>query len=342
MSREGWLTQRIVVAPEHAGQRLDRYLQGRFPWRSRAWVQAIVRDHALDSDGRALKPARIVRAAEEIQLVFASQPEPPEAPPVDVNILYEDETLFVIDKPAGLPVHARGKQRHRALIHHLRKRFPGAGLDLAHRLDRETSGVLLLTKNQKANAHLKEQLRRGDVRKEYLAITHGLVFPERFEVREPLRAALRSAIRMKMEPHPYGLSAHTEVEVVLRVEALDAHGPRGFTLVRARPRTGRQHQIRVHLESVGHPLVGDKIYGVPESVFVEFDARGMDETMAARLLLPRHALHASATEFRHPATGEPLRIESPLPEDLATFLSNAVKGDVRCIDAGDAAAKSKS
>ena len=348
MVPEGWLQQSIRVAPELAGQRLDRFLQTRFTWRSRAWVQALVRNHALAIDGRALKPAHIVRADETILIVFPPKPPPPDEPPFEPTVLFEDERLFVLDKPAGLPVHARGKQRHRALIHLLRKRFPDMGLDLAHRLDRETSGVLLFTKDQRANGHVKEQLRRGDVHKEYLTLTHGIPAETEFEVSLPLRPATRSAIRMKMETHPFGLRSLTEFTVRARFPALgpEGHGRpmgrAGFALVHARPRTGRQHQIRVHLDAVGFPVVGDKIYGVPESVFLSFDERGMDADMMATLLLERHALHACATDFMHPSTGERLRVESPLPEDMARFLERITAGDDPCTSAGAASAPSSS
>lgn len=337
--QEGWLQQSIRVAPELAGQRLDRFLQARFTWRSRAWVQSLVRSHTVAPDGRPLKPAHIVRAGEVILIVFPPKPLPADEPAFEPALLHEDERLFVLDKPAGLPVHARGKQRHRALIHLLRKRYPDLGLDLAHRLDRETSGVLLLTKDQRANAHLKEQLRRGEVHKEYLTLTHGIPDRAEFEVALPLRPAAKSAIRMKMETHPFGLRSLTEFTVRAR---FPVPGHAGFALVHARPRTGRQHQIRAHLDAVGYPVVGDKIYGVPESVFLSFDARGMDDEMMSTLLLERHALHACATDFMHPSTGERLRVDSPLPADMAGFIESVTAGGDPCTSAGAVSAPSPS
>ena len=338
--------QRIRVPPEQAGQRVDRFLQARFHWRSRAWVQLLLREHSRDGLGKPLKPARLVRADEEICLYFqprAAEPEP--ALDVPLPVLYEDETLYVIDKPAGLPVHARGKQRHRAIIHLLRKAHPELGLDLAHRLDRETSGVLVLTKNQVANGHIKEQLRRGTVRKQYLTIAHGLPLAEHFDVALPMRLSTRSAIRMKMETHSDGAHALTHFEVLERHASTPEQGarpsadgqPSGFSLLRARPRTGRQHQIRVHLDAAGHPVVGDKIYGLGEELFLRFDDHGWQDDMLQELLLPRHALHAAAIELCHPATGEPVVIESPLPPDLRALLSRLTHGEHACPPAGDAA-----
>jgi 23S rRNA pseudouridine1911/1915/1917 synthase len=305
------VTQQILVPREHHGKRLDRFLQARFPWRSRAWIQRLVREHARDEAGLALKPSRTVRAGDRISLCFASVPEPP-LPDVEVGTLFEDADLFVVDKPAGFPVHAKGKQRHLSLIHLLRRRHPELGLDLAHRLDRETSGVLVLTKNREANAALKAQLAAALVRKEYAAIVHGEIAADSLLIDAPLRPARRSAIRMKMEVHEDGARAATEVRVLRRLA--------GYTLVAAHPRTGRQHQIRAHLAHLGHGVVGDKIYGVPEEVFLSYDAHGMTDELCARLELPRQALHAARIELRHPRTGEWVRVESPLPRDLTAFL----------------------
>jgi 23S rRNA pseudouridine1911/1915/1917 synthase len=322
-----WIAHRILVPTEHAGKRLDRFLQLRFPWRSRAWIQRLLGEHTRDSGGSPLKPSRLVRAGEEIVLYFEARPPEP-VPDVPIPVLHEDHALFVVDKPAGFPVHARGKQRGRALIHLLRQRYPELGLDLAHRLDRETSGVLLLTKSQEANARVKEQLRLGQVRKEYLAIVRGEILAESFEIDLPLRPAQGSAIRMKMEAHPDGSPALTQVRVIGRYP--------GYTLLVARPRTGRQHQIRVHLAAAGHPVVGDKIYGVPEEVFLRFDARGWSEELLPILELPRQALHAARVEIAHPLSGAVVRVESPLPPDLDCFLSKLAAGDRTCISAGSA------
>lgn len=286
-----WIAQEIRVPIEHDGKRLDRFLQARFPWRSRAWVQRLLREHTRDDRGRPLKPSRLVRAGERILLHF--QAEPPAPPPdLAIPVLYEDTDLFAVDKPAGIPVHARGKQRSRALVHLLRTRHPDLALDLAHRLDRETSGVLLLTKNREANSRLKDQLRRGEVRKEYLALVHGDLADD-CAIDLPLRPARASAIRIKMEAHRDGSPARTEVRVLARYGA--------YTLVAARPRTGRQHQIRAHLAAIGHPIVGDRRYG--------------DRGPA-----PRLALHAAHLGFEHPRTGARLSFHSPLPDDLRDLL----------------------
>jgi 23S rRNA pseudouridine1911/1915/1917 synthase len=321
----GYVTHDLLVPGEHHGKRLDRFLQARFPWRSRAWIQRLVREHAVDAQGVPLKPSRAVRAGQRIHLRFEARPEPP-APEVEVPVLLEDDALFIVDKPAGFPVHAKGKQRHRSLIHFLRARHPALGLDLAHRLDRETSGVLLLTKTRQANARLKAQLRDGLVQKEYLALVRGAVGADSFTIDAPLRPAQGSAIRMKMEVHPGGAPALTLVRVVARYP--------GYTLLAARPRTGRQHQIRAHLAHLGHGIVGDKIYGVPEELFLRFDARGLDEALLAELELPRQALHATAVELAHPLSGAPLRVASPLPADLAGFIARI--GAEPCTSAGNA------
>lgn len=244
-------------------------------------------------------------------------------PPVNFNyrVIYEDDVLFVIDKPPNLPVHPSGRFFFHTLLIHLKtKGGTHNTLDsdemffLAHRIDKETSGILVLAKNSEACANIVAQFAERKTKKKYLAIVRGICPPE-FEVNEAMNRARNSRVALKMECMPEsegGLSAST----VFR--RLDVAGD--FSLVEAIPKTGRQHQIRVHAERAGYPLLGDKLYGVDEEFALLFYERDrLTPEAEARLLHPRHALHSAGLSFTHPVSGKTMEFESPLPQDLRDF-----------------------
>ena len=305
------LTSVFTVRPEHAGHRLDRWLTLELPRLTRTRAQRIVEEWAFDAQARQLRPSHRVRDAEVI-VVFRPRWEEPDAPR-DVPVLYEDAHMVAVDKPAGLPVHPTARYHTNTLTTVLSERFVGERVVLAHRLDRETSGVLLAARTYAAERALKAAFAGRDVHKTYLALVHGEVALDRFVVDAPL--ALEGgdvSVKMCVRPEAEGgVASLTRVEVVRR--------QRGFTLVAAHPETGRQHQIRVQLAHAGHPIVGDKLYAHGDEVFLRCIDAPPDAETAALLMLPRHALHAHAIEFAHPATGEPTRIVAPLPPDLAAF-----------------------
>jgi 23S rRNA pseudouridine1911/1915/1917 synthase len=234
--------------------------------------------------------------------------------PRTFNVLYQDEQIVAIDKPAGLPVHATARFHRNTLTSVLRERFAEVGSGevpiLAHRLDRETSGLVLLGATREAAVALKDLFRRRRIEKRYLAIVFGEA-PDQGVVDLPLGPDGASGIRVKMGVDPNGLPART------RYRSLEARG--GFTLLEAHPETGRQHQIRAHLAALGHPVVGDKLYGHDPGCFFEFLETGWTESLEQRLLLPRQALHAADVTLPHPASGEPLAISCPMPADLQAF-----------------------
>ncbi|MFO0646308.1 MAG: RluA family pseudouridine synthase [Polyangiales bacterium] len=305
------LTSIFTVNPELAGHRLDRWLSIELPRLTRTRAQRIVESWAFDASGRQLRPSHRVRDGEVI-VVFRPRWEEPEAPR-DVPVLHSDAHFIAVDKPAGLPVHPTARFHQNTLTTVLTERFPNERLALAHRLDRETSGVLLAARTLRAERALKQSFAGRDVHKTYLAIVHGEVTRDRFVVDAPLcleggEVSVKMCVR---EESLGGAPSLTRVEVIERLK--------GYSLVAAHPETGRQHQIRVHLAHVGHPIVGDKLYAHGDDVFLRcLDAPPDDET-AALLMLPRHALHAHAIEFPHPETGATTRVEAPLPEDLRAF-----------------------
>jgi 23S rRNA pseudouridine1911/1915/1917 synthase len=305
--------RRFVVEESFAGHRLDHYLKRKIPRLSRTRLQEIIRTQLRGPDGRRMKASSSVRVGDEIVIRRAARPEP--SCPRDVGVLYRDEHLLVLDKPAGLPVHASAKFYFNTLTRVLAEKFPGEPLQIAHRLDRETSGILIVARGRAAASRLKTAFARKQARKTYLAVVRGVPpWPDVHEIDLPLALTDEpGALDVRMVPRPGAPPALTRVTVALRRPA--------HALVRCEPVTGRQHQIRAHLAAAGFPIVGDKIYGQADELFRAYCARGLTDELLARLELPRHALHAASIEIAHPASGDAMRFESPLPPDLQAFLA---------------------
>ncbi|HEX3901779.1 MAG TPA: RluA family pseudouridine synthase [Polyangia bacterium] len=299
----------IVVPVECGGWRLDHFLKRRIGRLSRTRIQAILREQIFFSDGRAVRPAAAVRAGETI-LLRRPAPIEPEVPR-HFEILYQDPSVLVIDKPAGLPMHTTAKFWRNTLTALLRERYPDEQMEIAHRIDRETSGVLVVARGREVASFLTRAFARRAVEKTYLALVKGAP-PDEGRIDRPLKL-LDSPSHIMMGPADDGLAAVTRYRVVRRFAA--------HALCEAHPETGRQHQIRVHFQSIGHPIVGDKLYGAGEALFM----RACDEGVTPELLacfdgLARHALHAHRLTFPHPVTRQPVTVESPLPADLRDYL----------------------
>ena len=310
------------VPPEVAGQRVDVFIQGHLHRTSRTRAQAIVRASAYDSSGRKLDPNDRVRPEQHIMLWRAPWDETPV--PVDVPVVYEDEHLLAVDKPAMLPVHSTARYHKNTLIKVLQAERPDAPfLSLGHRLDRETSGVMLVTKTRACDRALKKQLERHDgIDKTYLAMTWGVPAggsgEKKFRVERGMELDVDNALRVKMRlsDGPTALRAATVFEVV---ESRRNEVGRAYALVRCTLETGRQHQIRVHLASLGTPVVGDKLYGPDERAFARSADGELTSDDVSMLETARHALHSARLAMKHPITGAPLVVEAPMPVDMAEF-----------------------
>lgn len=322
-----------TVEPGEAGWRLDLFLKEKYRKLSRELLQRAIKKGNVTLNHQLSKPSRILRVKDKV-FVLSERGNEPEVS-FDFKFLYEDEHLVVVDKPGNLPVHPSGRYFFHTLLTQMRV-SNGNEVDqkkefyLIHRIDRETSGALVIAKTSAAAAGVVEQFGKRETSKEYLAIVRGRVETDSFEIDAPLAPDPHSEIKLKMHvvqlgadgeplylPRAEVLHAKTAVEVVERVGQ--------YTLVRCRPHTGRQHQIRVHLEYAGHPIAGDKLYGRDPSLFL----KSMKEIVTVEeedgLRLSRHALHAHRLGFRHPVSGEEMEFVSPLPKELQEFLQKAGK-----------------
>jgi len=316
------------VGSPSAGTRLDLFLAGACSDLSRSRIQKLIAEGAVRVDGGEARRAHHVRAGEEVTVEVSEPREIPlEAEAIPLSILYEDDELLAIDKPPGLVVHpAPGHPSGtlvNALLHYVRD-LAGIGGELrpgiVHRLDRDTSGVLLVAKTDRAHQMLSRQMRRRTLRKEYLAVVAGVPRVRKGEValaigRDPRDRKRMKAFRATGDEAPAGTrTARTLYEIEREWPAL------GVALLRCRLVTGRTHQIRVHLAAAGLPIVGDPVYGRARFPKVR------DAELAAALTgFPRQALHAERVEFHHPATQELVEIVAPVPADLRDLLEKIAR-----------------
>jgi 23S rRNA pseudouridine1911/1915/1917 synthase len=307
---------RIVTLPSDLdGQRLDRALGELFPEHSRSHlVRLIDLGHVRVDTEVVLKASRRVSAGQQLEVeIPPPQPAGVASQNIPLTILYEDADLVVIDKPAGLVVHpAAGHQDQtlvNALLFHITD-LSGIGGELrpgiVHRLDKDTSGVMVIAKHDEAHRRLTEQWGTEHVRKEYLALVYGTPTADKGTIDAPIARDPHNRTRMAVVAG--GRRAVTDYAVAGRYRYL--------SLLRCSLRTGRTHQIRVHLRHIGHPIVGDPVYSGPQW-------RGIPDKKLQKMLssLGRQALHAARLTFPHPRTGEPLTIEAPLPPDLQAILA---------------------
>ena len=300
----------LRVPPECDGWRLDHFLKQRIRRLSRTKIRTIIESQVWLSNGRQPRPAMAVRTGDTIHIDRPAPIEP--EVPREFPILACDPYFMAIDKPAGLPMHTTAKFWKNTLVAILRERYPEEGLQICHRIDRETSGVLLIARTREAASFLKRAFASRAMKKTYLALVHGIPTPSSGVIDAPMRL-IESRSHLMMGVEDDGLPAVTRYCVR---ETFARHA-----LVEAAPETGRQHQIRVHLAHIGHPIVGDKLYGASEQAFLDY----CDSGMTPELLdlfdgLPRHALHAARLIFPHPETKEMITVESPLPQDLSDYM----------------------
>jgi 23S rRNA pseudouridine1911/1915/1917 synthase len=321
--------RQLIVPEEAEGQRLDVFLAQQLDEVSRARVQLLLGQGSVLIAGKRAKASRKVRSGESISVLGDPLPLPLRAiaEAIPLEIVYEDGDLAVVNKPAGMMVHAGAgateDARNRgtlvnALLHHLRELSSSGGPlrpGIVHRLDKQTSGLIVVAKNDVAHARLSSMFSRRQVRKLYIALVQGDLTQDTGTVDASISRDVVRRTRMTTRREG-GRAAVSHWQVLRRIRA--AYG--SFTLVSVRIETGRTHQIRVHMASLGHPVVGDTLYGASAAI-VPLEGAGK----LPRLVLGRNFLHAAELEFAHPGGSERLSLVSNLPADLKAFLAQLAR-----------------
>jgi 23S rRNA pseudouridine1911/1915/1917 synthase len=301
--------QKLTAASGDAGRRLDLFLSEQIPLLSRTRIQELIREGNVRVDGRTARASHRVAAGEAIEVAVLPRPAMVAAPEdLPLELLLIDDDFVIVNKPAGMVVHAgAGHARGtlvNALLHRLGKLSGTGGAlrpGIVHRLDRETSGAMIVARNDAAHENLAEQFRSRNVRKIYLALVHGKMPRDSGSVTLPISRDPRRRTRMTAREKT-GRHARTDWRVIARLDRC--------TLVEAVLHTGRTHQIRAHFAAIGHPVVGDTLYGAPRNLRV--GTRNLP-------LLQRNFLHAARIGFSHPSTGAWVEVHAPLPRDLRVY-----------------------
>lgn len=325
---------KLTASADNAGQRLDQYLASQLPDVSRARVQQLIERGEVIVNEAAGKPSLRLRGGEQIVVTG-----PPSAPPlraiaeeIPLDIVYEDDDLAVINKPAGMMVHAGAGATHdarnrgtlvNALLHHFQT-LSGVGGELrpgiVHRLDRGTSGLMVVAKNDESHRRLAKQFSAREVHKTYIALVHGWPKKDRGTIQSSISRDVQRRTRMTTR-RAGGRDAVTHYVVARKIDS-----PYGkFALVELKIETGRTHQIRVHMSSLGHPIVGDALYGAPREIRVQSAKRRIAGAPAA-IALDRNFLHSASLELKQPRTGQRLTFARRLPDELTQFIEKLESG----------------
>ncbi len=306
------------VGGGNEGRRLDAYMAARFADYSRTFIKALIQEGMVTVNGRQIKPSYTTSRGDHVhaRVPMRRQDEvPPEDIPLD--IIYEDEWLVVVNKPADLVVHpSRGHQTGtlvNALVHRFQKLsgvYGNLRPGIVHRLDRDTTGAILVIKDDSVHEDIARQFEERDVRKEYVAVCEGCFQLDSDLIDAPIGHDRRTHDRMMVRSRG-GKPARTVYKVEERLGA--------YTLVRCFPRSGRTHQIRVHMQYIGHPIVADALYSHRDA-FYESELRGEEQRPDEEPVIARHALHARRITIHHPVKNEDVTFEAPIPEDMARLI----------------------
>jgi 23S rRNA pseudouridine1911/1915/1917 synthase len=320
----------LTVSPDDAAQRLDQYVAAQISDISRARVQQLIEKGEVLVNGAAAKASLRLKGEERITITGPPHPTPLRAiaEEIPLDLVYEDDDLAIVNKPAGMMVHAGAgatdDARNRgtlvnALLHHFQALSAVGGElrpGIVHRLDRATSGLMVVAKNDEAHRELAKQFSNRQVHKTYIALVHGWMKQDRGTIQSAISRHTQKRTRMTTR----GFGGREAVSHYVVKRKVDS--PYGkFSLLEVKIETGRTHQIRVHLSSIGHPVVGDALYGAPGELRTESNKRRA-AGMPATLALDRNFLHSAALELTHPRTKEALKFSRPLPQELESLLAN--------------------
>lgn len=324
----------LTASPEDAGQRLDQHLAAQLSEVSRARVQQLIEKGEVLVNGAAARASLRLKGDEEITVTG-----PPAAPPlravaeeIALDVVYEDGDLAIVNKPAGMMVHAGAgatdDARNRgtlvnALLHHFQKLSTVGGElrpGIVHRLDRATSGLMVVAKNDESHRRLAKQFSGREVHKTYIGLVHGWPKQDRGTIQSAISRHSQRRTRMTTQGFG-GRSAVTHYVVQRKIDS-----PYGkFALLELKIETGRTHQIRVHMSSLGNPVVGDALYGAPGELRSQSN-KHRAAGMPAKIALNRNFLHSAALELTHPRTKEPMKFSRPLPKELEDLLASLENG----------------
>ncbi len=312
-------TARIRIPPQQHGLSLLDALISRFTYHDADEWLALIEQGRLLIDGEPGTPQRVLIAGQELEYRVPSIPEPDVA--TEYDVIFEDDHILVVNKPANLPCHPAGRFFNNTLWAMLRENHGLPKVHFVNRLDRETSGIVLVGKSARAARHCRRQFEQRSVRKRYIVLVEGR-FPDSLEAGGWLERAAGSAVAKKQRfvsrSEDPAAEGNKRVAAVTSLRRILSHA--GLSLVEALPETGRFHQIRATLCSLGFPVVGDKLYGVDDTMYLRFIEGNLTPHDQALLRLPRQALHAASLAFSHPVTVAPAHFQAPLPEDMAALL----------------------
>jgi len=313
---------RFRIPADRDGQALVDFLALRFPYRSREeWCSRIAENRLRVNEAPA-DAAHLLRSGDVLEYVAHDIPEP--SVRTDIEVVHADADLLIVNKPPNLPCHPGGRFFNHTLWAILKDKHGVESPSFVNRLDRETSGLVLVARNDRSAKACRAQFARRQVHKGYIAIVEGL-FPDTLTAKGMLMPDVASPVGKRRVFRPMGRGSPAEVFGAAEGEFAETSFRRlrsgnGLSEVEAVLRTGRTHQIRATLHSVGFPVAGDKLYGVDQTIFLRFCKGTLTEDDRRRLRLDRQALHAASLRFRHPGTGKDLRFEVPPPADMTTLL----------------------
>lgn len=326
---EDILEERILrITVEEDGGRLDSFLSDNMSGLSRTHIKKIIDMGEVSINRKKAKPSSKIKKGDSL-VINIPLPEPSDVPPekIPLDVIYEDDSIIVINKQKNLTVHPTANRTCgtlvNALLYHCKDSLSGIGgvlrPGIVHRLDKETSGIIVVAKSDAAHINLSQQIKERTVEKYYTAFVNGRVENVEGEIDAPIGRDPRNRKRMAVVPTG-GKSARTDYFVIEKFLC--------FTQLDIRLHTGRTHQIRVHMAHIGHPVAGDPVYGGAKLKGLHGESKAMKERMAeAMSMLNGQALHARQMAFSHPMTGEPLRFSAPLPDDIFNFYEFLKSGD---------------
>jgi len=308
------------VPPQQAGKTLSEYLSSRFRYQTQDTWDKLIINGKVTVNQKPAQPQQPLRKGDLVSYSVLLKERPVDK---NIQILYEEESFLVASKPGQLPSHADGNFIKNTFIYLITQTLRDKGwkgdVRLVHRLDRETSGVMVVAKTREAHLSLTRQFEDGSVEKEYLAVARGRITADKFEVTGAIGRDDASQISVRQKAVPEGTPfSKPSLTIFEKIQNL-----KDATLLRCVPKTGRTNQIRVHLDSIGHPLVGDKLYGRTDDEFLAFIAHvkaGGDPAFPGQMEVPRHLLHAGRLSFEHPASGTRVSFEAALPPDMRGYI----------------------